>query len=68
MSYGPTGVGLLVDEGEWERAGEELRRVDPVRYVQLLRLAQRIVLAHVDPLASPPRDSLEVSGRGKGSA
>jgi hypothetical protein len=65
MSSRPTAVaGLVVDEVDWARAGDDLRRVDPIRYVQLLQLARRIVLAHTDPLATPAVDTLKVERKG----
>lgn len=42
--------GLDGGSGEWERAGRALRATDPQRYLQVLTVAQRIVLAHEDPL------------------
>jgi hypothetical protein len=39
----------VVGDWDWVAAGEELRRVDPVRYVELLQLAMQIVKIHTDP-------------------
>lgn len=41
---------LLVDEGAWDRAGEELRAVDPQRYIAILQVVQDIVSIHKNPI------------------
>lgn len=51
---------LLVEEGAWERAGEELRRVDPQRYLALLKIVQDIVSIHRDPLGAKVEREREV--------
>lgn len=48
---------LLVDDEEWRAIGAELRRVDPKRYVELLKVARDIVDIHRDPIA-PTRTQL----------
>lgn len=40
----------LIDDSEWRRVGDELRRVDPTRYLELLRVGREIVEIHRDPL------------------
>jgi hypothetical protein len=45
-------LALLVDDSAWREAGSELRRVDPKRYVAILRLAREIVEIHRDPLVT----------------
>jgi hypothetical protein len=64
----PPGGPVIIEVESWERVGEELRRVDPVRYEQLLDLAIRIVQAHKDPAATLVRDALHVVPEAKGSA
>lgn len=63
-----SGDPTIIEADEWERVGEELRRVDPVRYVELLQLAVRIVQAHRDPAALLMRQALHVVPESKGSA
>jgi hypothetical protein len=58
----------VIEADAWERVGEELRRVDPVRYIELLRLAEGIVQAHKDPAARLSRDALHIVPEAKGSA
>ena len=43
-------LSLLADNEAWSRAGEELRRVDPQRYLALLKVAEDICSIHRDPL------------------
>jgi hypothetical protein len=62
------GDATIIEADEWERVGEELRRVDPLRYVELLRLAMRIVQAHKDPALHIEREALHIVPRAKGSA
>jgi hypothetical protein len=59
---------LSAEEGEWGQVGAELRRVDPLRYVELLRLAMRIVAAHRDPAERLISQALHLVPRGRGSA
>lgn len=47
------GVGVDVDLVDaWAKTGDELRRVDPARFLAVLEVAQRIVAIHKDPLAT----------------
>jgi len=41
---------LLADEKAWSIAGEELRRVDPQRWLAILRVVEDICKIHRDPL------------------
>lgn len=41
---------LLVDNEAWARAGEELRRRDPQRYLAILKVVEDICSIHRDPL------------------
>lgn len=61
-------VTQVIEADEWERVGEELRRVDPLRYAEILRLAKQVVEAHRDPAARILRDALHVVPAAKGSA
>jgi len=61
-------LAVSVDDGEWDQVGAELRRVDPVRWLEILELAKRIVEAHVDPAADLMRRSVDGAPRAKGSA
>jgi hypothetical protein len=38
------------DIDEWTRTGVDLLRVDPGRFLALLVIAQRVALAHADPM------------------
>lgn len=48
----PMDLSLLVDEGAWTRAGEELRKLDPQRYIAILKVVEDIVSIHRDPLGA----------------
>lgn len=41
---------LLADDEAWARAGEELRRRDPQRYIAILKVVEDICSIHRDPL------------------
>ncbi len=41
---------VLVDDEAWARAGEELKKLDPQRYIAILRTVEDIVRIHRDPL------------------
>ena len=41
---------LLVDDSAWREVGAELRRVDPKRYVAILKACREMVEIHRDPL------------------
>lgn len=41
---------VVVDEGAWARAGEELRRRDPQRYIAILKVVEDICSIYRDPL------------------
>jgi hypothetical protein len=41
---------LMADEDAWERAGAELRRVDPQRFAAVLKVVEDICSIHRDPL------------------
>lgn len=43
-------LSLLADGEAWARAGEELRRVDPKRYLAILKVVEDICSIHRDPL------------------
>ena len=45
---------LLVDEEAWNRAGEQLRKLDPKRYIAILKVVEDIVSIHRDPLGAGP--------------
>lgn len=60
-------LGLDGGSGEWARAGRELREADPQRYLQVLTVAQRIVLAHENPLHPDLRAQI-VTSKSKASA
>ncbi len=62
------GEATIIEADEWAEVGEELRRVDPLRYVELLRLAVRIVQAHKDPALRIEREALHIVPSTKGSA
>jgi hypothetical protein len=40
----------MADEDAWERAGAELRRVDPQRFAAVLKVVEDICSIHRDPL------------------
>lgn len=56
---------LLTDERAWVVAGDELRRRDPTRYVQILRVVEEICQIYRDPLA-PVGPAYRVVSRGNG--
>ena len=37
---------------EWSRVGGELLEVDPGRFLALLEIAQRVLMAHRDPMSA----------------
>lgn len=39
------------DNDAWNKAGEELRLLDPQRYIAILRVVEEICSIHKDPLA-----------------
>lgn len=41
---------------EWTKTGDELRRLDPTRFVALLEIARRIVEVHRDPVGADVSD------------
>jgi hypothetical protein len=41
---------VVVDEDAWTRAGDELRKVDPARYLAILKIVEDIVGIHRDPI------------------
>lgn len=41
---------MLADDEAWSRAGEELRSVDPRRYLAILKVVEDICCIHRDPL------------------
>lgn len=45
----------LVDDAAWIRVGRELKRLDPERYERVLRVAQDMVDAYLDPLGAVGR-------------
>lgn len=45
----PMDFDLLVNEEAWNRAGEELRRRDPHRYMAILRVVEDICRIYRDP-------------------
>ncbi len=46
-----TNYRLLADDTAWTRAGDELRRFDPQRYLAILKVVEDICSIHRDPLA-----------------
>ena len=65
-------VVVLSDEsGEWERVGADLRRLDPQRFLALLDIARKVVLAYEDPHSRAFDESTDdggLVGIGRGSA
>lgn len=43
---------LLVDDEAWNRAGDELRLVDPKRYLAVLQIVEDICNIHRDPIGA----------------
>lgn len=41
---------MLLDDEAWVRVGEELRRLDPARYIALLQVLQDAVAIRKDPI------------------
>jgi len=54
---------LLADEEAWNRAGEELRLVDPHRYLALLKIAQDVCNIHRDPIGAEVADGVFIFGK-----
>ena len=49
------------DDEAWREAGRRLRLADPARYLQLLHLAELIVVAHEDPTSPEIRQAATMS-------
>lgn len=43
---------LLADDGVWAQAGDELKRLDPGRYLAILAVVQDIIAIHLDPIGA----------------
>jgi hypothetical protein len=56
---------MLADDEAWARAGEELRRVDPGRYLAILKVVEDICSIHRDPLGEVSSPGFYVFPRGK---
>lgn len=41
---------LLADDEAWSRAGEELKKCDPQRYLAILKVVEDICRIHRDPI------------------
>jgi hypothetical protein len=54
---------LVVDDDAWSRAGDELRRRDPARYLAILQIVQDINAIHRDPLGAARTSGHFVLGR-----
>ncbi len=54
---------LLVDEGAWQRAGEELRARDPQRYLAILKVVEDICSIYRDPLGGNLADGHFIFGK-----
>jgi hypothetical protein len=53
-------VSLLADDEAWGRAGAELRRVDPTRYLAILKIVEDMCSIHRDPLGEIASDGFYV--------
>lgn len=49
--HDPMDARLLVDGDAWNRAGEELKKRDPQRYIAILRVVEDICRIYRDPFA-----------------
>ena len=52
---------------DWDAAGSELRRLDPLLYLEILTLAKSAVTSHRDPLRLRAEGAQVVSLRRSGS-
>lgn len=57
---------MLADNEAWTRAGSELRRVDPQRYLAILKVVEDICSIHRDPLGEIVSNGFYVFPRAKG--
>lgn len=51
---------LVADSEAWTRAGDELRRLDPRRYVAILSVVEDICRIHRNPLGADVADGFLV--------
>jgi len=54
-----------VDDEAWARAGEDLRRCDPQRYLSILKVVEDICSIHRDPLGEAVSNGYYVFPRSK---
>ena len=57
---------MLADDESWSRAGAELRRVDPKRFLAILKVVEDICSIHRDPLGEIASDGFYVFPKSKG--
>lgn len=56
---------LLADDEAWSRAGDELRRRDPQRYIAILKVVEDICSIHRDPLGETVAEGFYVFPKSK---
>lgn len=57
---------MLASDESWSKAGEELRRVDPQRYLAILKVVEDICSIHRDPLGEIASNGFYVFPKTKG--
>lgn len=58
-------IAVLADSETWSKAGEELRVLDPQRYIAILQVVEDICNIHRNPLGAVAADGFFVFPRGK---